>query len=81
MTKEVIFTTSYAHPVTDLPGDLLRWTRPRDVRLILELLGKGRLDLRGAISHRIAPEELPEFYQRLHESDGSIAGVVVDWAR
>jgi len=81
MTKEVVFTTSYAHPLTDAPADLLRWTRPRDVRLILELLGKGRLDLRGAISHRIAPEELPEFYQRLHEGDGSIAGVVVDWAR
>lgn len=79
MTKEVLFTTSYAHPVTDAPPDLLRWTRPRDIRLILELIGKGRLDLSGVISHRIAPEELPAIYQRLHEGDGTIAGVVVDW--
>ena len=79
MTKEVHFTTSYAHPVTDAPPDLLRWTRPRDIRLILELLGKGRLELAGVISHRITPEELPAIYQRLHEGDGTIAGVVVDW--
>lgn len=81
MTKEVLFTTSYGHPVADAPPDLLRWTRPRDVRLVLELLGKRRLDFGGAISHRIAPEEIPDYYQRLHEGDGSIAGVVVDWTR
>lgn len=79
MTKEVLFTTSYAHPVTDAPPDLLRWTRPRDIRLILELLGKGRLDLGGVISHRIVPNDLPEIYQRLHEGDAGIAGVVVGW--
>ena len=81
MTKEVVFTTSYAHPVMDAPPDLLRWTRPRDNRLVLELMGKGRLDLGAAVSHRIAPEELPAIYQRLHEGDTSIAGVVVDWSR
>lgn len=81
MTKEVLFTTSYAHPVHDAPPDLLRWTRPRDIRLILELLGKGRLDLSAAISHRVAPEELPAIYRRLHEGDAGIAGVVVDWSR
>lgn len=81
MTKEVVLTTSYAHPLADAPPDLLRWTRPRNLRLVLDLLGRGRLDLAGAISHRIAPEELPAIYQRLHEGDGSIAGVVVDWER
>lgn len=79
MTKEVHFTTSYAHPVADAPPDLLRWTRPRDIRLVLELLGKGRLALGGAISHRIAPEELPAIYARLHAGDTGIAGVVVSW--
>jgi threonine dehydrogenase-like Zn-dependent dehydrogenase len=79
MTKEVLFTTSYAHPVTDAPPDLLRWTRPRDIRHILELLGKGRLDLGGAISHRVVPNDLPELYRRLHEGDAGIAGVVVGW--
>ena len=81
MTKEVVFTTSYAHPVTEAPPDLLRWTRPRDTRLVLELFGKGRLDVSGAISHWIAPEELPAIYGRLHEGDTSVAGVVVDWSR
>jgi len=80
MTKEVLFTTSYAHPATDAPPDLLRWTRPRDNRLLLELMGKGRLDMRPAISHRIAPEELPMIYRRLHAGDAAIAGVVVDWS-
>lgn len=79
MTKEVRFTTSYAHPVLDAPPDLLRWTRPRDLRLILELLGTGRLSFGDLISHRIAPEELPTIYQRLHEGDTGIAGVVVEW--
>ena len=79
MTKEIRFTTSYAHPVTDAPPDLLRWTRPRDLRLILELFGAGRLSFASAISHRIGPDELPSIYQRLHEGDASIAGVVVAW--
>jgi threonine dehydrogenase-like Zn-dependent dehydrogenase len=79
MTKEVLFTTSYAHPVTDAPPDLLRWTRPRDIRLLLELIGKGRLDLGGVISHRAVPGDLPDLYRRLHEGDASIAGVVVGW--
>lgn len=81
MTKEVLFTTSYAHPVTDAPPDLLRWTRPRDNRLILEMFGKGRIDMCAAISHRILPEEIPAIYRRLHEGDASLAGVVVDWTR
>lgn len=80
MTKEVLFTTSYAHPVMDAPPDLLRWTRPRDNRLILEMIGKGRIDMRPAISHRIAPEEIPAIYRRLHKGDARIAGVVVDWS-
>ncbi len=83
MTKEIHFITSYAHPIAhpieDVPPDLLRWARPRDIRLILELLGQGRLDLADAISHRIAPEELPAIYQRLQRGDGAIAGVVMDW--
>jgi threonine dehydrogenase-like Zn-dependent dehydrogenase len=79
MTKEVLFTTSYAHPVMDAPPDLLRWTRPRDNQLLLEMFGKGRIDIGPAITHRIAPEEIPAIYQRLHEGDASIAGVVVEW--
>ncbi len=81
MTKEVRFTTSYAHPITDAPSDLLRWTRPRDIRVVLEMLGKGRIDLSPAITHRIAPEEIPAIYASLHIGDTSIAGVVVDWTR
>jgi threonine dehydrogenase-like Zn-dependent dehydrogenase len=81
MTKEVLFTTSYAHPITDAPPDLLRWTRPRDMRIVLEMLGKGRIDMRPAITHRITPDEIPAIYQRLHEGDTSIAGAVVDWTR
>src|SRR4051812_31422768 len=79
MTKEVLFTTSYAHPVMDAPPDLLRWTRPRDNRLLLEMFGKGRLDLSGVISHHAVPADLPDFYRRLHEGEASIAGVVVGW--
>lgn len=81
MTKEVLFTTSYAHPAMDAPPDLLRWTRPRDNRLVLEMTGKGRIDMGPAITHRIAPEEIPAIYRRLHEGDTAIAGVVVDWSR
>lgn len=81
MTKEVMLTTSYAHPVMDAPPDLLRWTRPRDIRIVLEMLGKGRIDLSAAISHRITPDDIPALYARLHAGDTAIAGVVVDWTR
>lgn len=81
MTKEVTFTTSYAHPIMDAPPDLLRWTRPRDIRIVLEMMGKGRIAVAPAITHRIAPAQIPAIYARLHAGETAIAGVVVDWTR
>jgi len=79
MTKEVSFTTSYAHPLTDVSVDVMRWTRPRNLRLILDYLAQGRLDFSAAITNRIKPIEVPFIYQRLDEGDSRIAGVSIDW--
>lgn len=79
MTKEIAFTTSYAHPLTAVTEDVMRWTRPRNLRLILDYLAEGRLDISQAITTRISPDEIPEIYRRLDEGDSRISGVCIDW--
>ncbi|MHC9044333.1 zinc-dependent alcohol dehydrogenase [Microbacterium saperdae] len=79
MTKEITFTTSYAHPLTDVSSDVMRWTRPRNIRLILDAMSEGTLDVSSAISDRVSPEQIPEIYQRLDAGDSRIAGVSIDW--
>ncbi|WP_029138859.1 zinc-dependent alcohol dehydrogenase [Nakamurella lactea] len=79
MTKEITLTSGYAHPVTDVPLDLARWTRPRNLALIIDRIAAGRLSLDEMVTHRIRPDQLPDIYARLDRGDTSISGVIVDW--
>lgn len=79
MTKEITFSTSYAHPLTEVSEDVMRWTRPRNIRLILDYFAEGRLDVSAAITTRIKPHEIPDIYHRLDQGDTSIGGVSIDW--
>ncbi|WP_165808006.1 zinc-binding alcohol dehydrogenase [Microbacterium sp. TPD7012] len=79
MTKEITFTTSYAHPLTAVSEDVMRWTRPRNLQLILDYFAAGKLDVSAAITTRIKPQQIPEIYARLDRGDSSIGGVSIDW--
>lgn len=79
MTKEITLTSGYAHAVTDVPLELDRWTRPRNLDLLIAQIAAGRLSLDPLVTHRIRPAQLPDIYARLDGGDTSISGVVVEW--
>lgn len=79
MTKEITLTSGYAHPLTDVPVELDRWTRQRNLVLLIDRIAHGRLSLEEMVTHRIRPDQLPDIYARLDRGDSSISGVVVDW--
>ncbi len=72
--KKLRLVTSYNYP-----PDGHRWDRRNSLRLTLDLLQRGRLDLEPMITHRVAADELPEMYRRLDEGDSSIVGTVLSW--
>jgi predicted dehydrogenase len=45
----------------------------------LRWLADGRLSVRDLISHRIAPEEISEFYARLAHDEAAVVGAVIEW--
>ena len=59
------------------PGQ--RWDRDHCVRLTLDMLSRGQLDIEPMITHRVPWHQLPDMYRRLDQGDLSILGVVIDW--
>lgn len=55
------------------------FTSTDDIRVILELIKYGSLDLRPLIAHRFRPEEAPAAYQRVVDQDSSLVGAVIHW--
>ena len=74
LSKRITLKTAYGY---DDPGQ--RWDRDHCVRLTLDMLSKGQLEVEPIITHRVPWHELPEIYRRLDQGDLSILGVVVDW--
>ena len=51
----------------------------QDIRVILDLIRYGRLDLQPLITHRLAPQEAPAAYERVWAQDRSLVGAVIHW--
>ena len=62
----------------DSPGG--RWDYDRSVRLTLDLMTEGRINIEPMITHRLGWQELPDAYTRLGKGDGSLIGVVLRWS-
>lgn len=52
-----------------------------DMRLALDLIRWGKVDLTGLITDLAAPSDAPELFARMSSGDPDLLGVVVDWAR
>jgi 2-desacetyl-2-hydroxyethyl bacteriochlorophyllide A dehydrogenase len=55
------------------------WTSDEDVRVVLNLIRYGSLDLRPLITHRFTPEQAPGAYQMVIDQDRSLVGGVIRW--
>ena len=57
------------------------WTRQDDYRVLLALLGAGRLRVRPIISEVVSPADAPAIYRRLAEVAHPPLGIVFDWRK
>jgi 2-desacetyl-2-hydroxyethyl bacteriochlorophyllide A dehydrogenase len=55
------------------------WTSSDDVRVILDLIKYGSLDLRPLITHRFKPEQVSSAYRQVLDQDRSLVGGVIHW--
>jgi len=58
-----------------------RWSKIRDLALLVDLFEKGKLQTDGLISHIISYDELPDMYQKLSENPQEYLGVLIDWKK
>lgn len=55
------------------------WTSDEDIRVFLNLLAFGKLDIDPLITHRFTMEQVPEAYEMVFKQDPSLIGGVIAW--
>ena len=55
------------------------WTCDEDIRVFLNLVKTGRIDVKPLISHRFRYTEIPKAYELVWDLDPSLTGGVIDW--
>ena len=56
------------------------WTSDDDVRVFLNALRYGALDLAPLISHQVNPEGAPELYDLVYRGDPELLGGIINWS-
>lgn len=73
---ELIGAHEFANRYENTPA---HWTQRRNLKLLTDLFGDGRLQGHNLISHVIKPAELPTIYGQIHRNPERYLGVVIDW--
>jgi len=55
------------------------WTSDEDIRVFLNLIKYGSLDIRSLITHRFTPRQIPDAYNMVWNSDKSLLGGLICW--
>ncbi|OPZ06459.1 MAG: L-threonine 3-dehydrogenase [candidate division BRC1 bacterium ADurb.BinA292] len=51
-----------------------------DLRVLLHLVGEGRIQIAPVVSHRVPITEAPRIYETLRDRPGELLGVIFDWS-
>jgi predicted dehydrogenase/threonine dehydrogenase-like Zn-dependent dehydrogenase len=73
------YDREYEERGLDYPIGYVRWTEQRNMAAFLDLLGAGRVDLRGLVTERIPVDDAPQAYDRLASAESSPLGVVLQY--
>jgi threonine dehydrogenase-like Zn-dependent dehydrogenase len=55
------------------------WTSDEDIRVFLNLIRYGTINIKPLISHRFTYEQIPEAYEMVWNQDPSLLGGVIKW--
>jgi predicted dehydrogenase len=63
----------------DYPAAYVRWTEQRNIQAVLDLMGSGRLDVSGLITHRFPVEQAERAYNLIESKTESYLGIVLQY--
>lgn len=73
------YDIKYEEQGIDYPFEYVRWTENRNLETILDLIAKGKLDIRGLISQEISLEQAPKLYEQLKQGEDKKLGVLISY--
>jgi predicted dehydrogenase/threonine dehydrogenase-like Zn-dependent dehydrogenase len=63
----------------DYPAAHVRWTEQRNIQAVLDLMARGKLDVRPLISHRFPIEKAPDAYDLIQSGEQPYLGVLLEY--
>src|SRR5256885_3434838 len=73
------YDRSYEEAGLDYPYDYVRWTEGRNIESVLDLMARGKLDVRSLTTHRFAIAKAAEAYEMIRTGSESYVGIVLDY--
>ena len=79
--KGVAILGAHMSTTPDLPNLANPWTESANRRVILDLLGRGELNVDALVTDRVAPSAAPRIYADLAAHPNDFLGVLFDWTK
>ncbi|MGZ8843795.1 MAG: zinc-dependent alcohol dehydrogenase, partial [Pyrinomonadaceae bacterium] len=73
------YDSSYEEGGLDYPYDYVRWTEQRNLEAVLDLMGRGKLDVRSLTTHRFPFDQASAAYDLIHKGSESYVGIVLNY--
>lgn len=73
------YDPDYEERGRDYPAAYVRWTEQRNIQAVLDLIGRGQLDVSRLISHRFPLEQAERAYALIESGDEPFVGIVLQY--
>lgn len=73
------YDSTYEEGGLDYPYDYVRWTEQRNLEAVLDLMGRGKLDVRSLTTHRFPFDQASAAYELIHKGSESYVGIVLNY--
>jgi len=73
------YDVDYEERGHDYPAAYVRWTEQRNIQSVLDLMGRGKLDVSPLISHRFAIDRATDAYTMIEQGTEPYLGIVLEY--
>ncbi len=74
------YDPDYEEKGRDYPIGYVRWTENRNMQSFVDLLGTGRLDISGLITHTFDLDQAPDAYDMILSRKEAFSGILIKYA-
>lgn len=73
------YDANYEEQGHDYPASHVRWSEQRNIQAVLDLMGRGELDVKPLISHRFPIAQAEDAYRLIESGDQPYLGIVLEY--